>query len=77
MPTRRAASDPRAGAIILGGGTVFYRINRDWFAIGTLFVSRQTLTHNDVDPATPMTVVPGTGSSVTGLTGFARLAYRF
>ncbi|HEX3761141.1 MAG TPA: hypothetical protein VHW23_20745 [Kofleriaceae bacterium] len=52
------------------GGNLYYRFNRDWFAIGSLFLNRTAITHVDmmgstVDPA------------VIGLSGFLRLAYRF
>jgi hypothetical protein len=52
------------------GGNVYYRFNRDWFAMGSLFLNRNMITHVDMagsvdDPA------------VTGVTGFVRIAYRF
>ena len=65
------------GAILSVGGTLFYRINRDWMAIGTAFLTRQTLTHNDVDPAMMNKAIPATDPPVNGLMGFARIAYRF
>jgi hypothetical protein len=77
MPTPQSCFGSSSGAIISFGGTLFYRINRDWLAMGSAFITRQTLTHNDVDPAAPTTVIPGTDPPVTGLTGFARIAYRF
>ena len=52
------------------GGNVFYRINRDWFAMGSLFVNRIAVTHVD---ATVSTDDP----AVLGLSGFLRIAYRF
>lgn len=55
-----------AGSVITIGGNVYYRINRDWFALGNLFLSRQALT-----------TAEGTDPTVTGITGFARIAYRF
>jgi len=52
------------------GGNVYYRFNRDWFGITSLFLSRQNVTSNNgmagvADPP------------VTGATGFVRAAYRF
>ena len=76
-PTPATCFGSSNGAILSVGGTLFYRINRDWLAMGSAFITRQTLTHNDVDPAMPNTVIPGTDPPVTGLTAFARIAYRF
>jgi hypothetical protein len=52
------------------GGNLFYRINRDWFAMGSLFLNRTSVTEVQMamsveDPA------------VTGISGFFRIAYRF
>ena len=52
------------------GGNLYYRFNRDWFAMGSVFLNRTMITHVDAaasveDPA------------VIGVTGFARIAYRF
>lgn len=65
------------GAILSIGGNLFYRINRDWMAMGSLFLSRQTLTHADVSGAMNEIVTKTQDPTVTGLTGFARIAYRF
>ncbi len=65
------------GAIYSAGGTVFYRINRDWMAIGTLFLTHQTLTHNDVTGAMLDMVVAKKDPAVNGIIGFARISYRF
>ena len=56
--------------ILSAGGSLFYRFNRDWFGMASAFLNRTNITHfenmtSTVDP------------TVTGLTGFARLAYRF
>lgn len=58
------------GTIISIGGNIYFRINRNWFLMGSAFLSRQSLTSS------------GTGTAVedpaiTGLTGFFRIAYRF
>ncbi|MBL9016589.1 MAG: hypothetical protein JNL83_20545 [Myxococcales bacterium] len=66
-----------SGAIHSIGGNLFYRINRDWMAMGTLFLTRQTLTHDDVDPAMPTVTVPTTDPAISGIMGSARVAYRF
>jgi hypothetical protein len=52
------------------GGNLYYRLNRDWFALASAFVNLTSITHVDVAASTadPM---------VTGLTGFFRLSYRF
>jgi hypothetical protein len=52
------------------GGNVYFRFNRDWFAMTSVFVNRTAITHVDMagsveDPA------------VLALTGFLRIAYRF
>ena len=57
-------------AIISAGGNLFYRLNRDWFGMASAFLNRTNITHfenmtSTVDP------------TVTGITGFARIAYRF
>ena len=45
--------------------------------MGTLFLTRQTLTHDDVDPAMPTVTVPTTDPAISGIMGSARVAYRF
>jgi hypothetical protein len=57
-------------SIVSVGGNLYYRFNRDWFAMGSLFLNRTAVTHVD---STGSTVDP----AVIGLTGFARVAYRF
>jgi len=57
-------------SILSLGGNLYYRFNRDWFAMASVFLNRTEITHVDmmssvVDPA------------VIGLTGFLRIAYRF
>ncbi len=53
--------------IISAGGQLFYRLKEDWFGIGTLHVMRINNKRSDalVDP------------TVTGITGFVRIAKRF
>ena len=53
------------------GGTLYYRINRDWFLIGQLYLSQ-----------TSLTVAQGTGTpaddpAIDDLSGYFRIAYRF
>jgi len=56
--------------ILSAGFNLYYRINRDWFALGSLNASRMSLNHLEA----AMTVADPT---VTGLTGFFRIALRF
>lgn len=60
-----------ASSSIGAGGMVFYRPDRNWFAMGMLSAARQSLTTSDMG---------GTNRkhpSITAVTAFARLAYRF
>ena len=61
------------GSMLSAGGNLYYRINRDWLAFGTLFLTRQTLDSygNDV------TMPPKADPAVIGVTAFGRIAYRF
>ncbi len=54
------------------GGTVFYRLNRDWMLIGSGYITRMNLQHVGAAPATVIT-----DPAVTGLTAFFRIAMRF
>ena len=63
------------GSIISAGGNLFYRINRDWMAFGSLFITRQNLTYYGND-AMAMGG-PKTDPSVLGASGFGRISYRF
>ncbi len=58
------------GAIFSLGGNLYYRLNRDWYTIGSLFLSRQTLTQSGGP-------TPGADPAVLGLMGYFRIAYRF
>ena len=51
---------------ISAGGNFYYRLNRDWFGMTSLFLTRQSVTTLD-----------GTDPPVTGLSGFFRVAYRY
>ncbi|HEX7837304.1 MAG TPA: hypothetical protein VF469_07570 [Kofleriaceae bacterium] len=57
-------------SILSIGGNLYYRFNRDWFAIGSLFLNRTAITHVDMTASTE-------DPAVIALTGFARIAYRF
>jgi hypothetical protein len=57
-------------SIISAGGNLYYRINRDWFVMGSLFVNRNVITHIEMATST-------TDPAVTGLSGYFRIAYRF
>lgn len=48
------------------GGNVYYRFNRDWFGMTSLFLTRQNIT-----------TMTGADPAITGLSGFFRAAYRF
>jgi hypothetical protein len=52
------------------GGNLYYRFNRDWFAMGSLFLNRTSITEVQMAMATK-------DPAVTGLSGFLRIAYRF
>lgn len=65
------------GAIVSGGGNVYYRLNRDWYGVASLFVSRQTLTYYRLAPVPTDPPVAAEDPAVTGLMGFFRAAYRF
>jgi hypothetical protein len=52
------------------GGQLYYRINRDWFAIASMYLSRIDNTRSD---GTTSVVDP----TVTGFSGYGRIAYRF
>jgi hypothetical protein len=56
-----------AGTVVSAGGTIYYRYNRDWLMIGQGYLSRTQLTTTG-QPADP---------TITGLTGYFRVAYRF
>jgi len=57
-------------SILSIGGNLYYRINRDWFAMGSLFVNRNSITHVDMGASTA-------DPPVLGLSGYFRIAYRF
>jgi hypothetical protein len=61
------------GTVISVGGTLYYRFNRDWFGVGSLYISQNSLKEGTV---MGMTAVPA-DPDVIGLSGFGRLAYRF
>jgi hypothetical protein len=58
------------GKIIALGGNLYYRINRDWFMLGSLNVGRLMLNRVEAGAAVA-------DPTVTSLTGFFRIAYRF
>lgn len=57
-------------SVISLGGSLFYRINRDWFLMGSAFLNRTSITH--VETGKTADEPP-----VTGISGFFRAAYRF
>lgn len=56
--------------ILSVGGNLYYRFNRDWFAMVSAFVNRTAITHVDMTTSTE-------DPAVLGVTGFFRVAYRF
>jgi hypothetical protein len=52
------------------GGNVYYRLSPDWFVLGSVFLNRNAITHVDMAAST-------TDPTVTGLSGYFRIAYRF
>ena len=60
------------GGIFNAGANLYYRYNRDWFLLGHLAVSRQTLTYNG-----KLAVPPSDDPAVIGVMAFFRAAYRF
>ncbi|HEY0991226.1 MAG TPA: hypothetical protein VGD80_29435 [Kofleriaceae bacterium] len=59
-----------SSTILSLGGNLYYRFNRDWFAMGSVFLNRTSITHIE---GTTSTEDP----TVTGLSGYVRIAYRF
>ncbi|MEO8552779.1 MAG: hypothetical protein ABI678_22530, partial [Kofleriaceae bacterium] len=55
------------GTVISAGGSLYYRLNRDWFLIAQAYLSQTALTVSGqaADP------------SITGVSGYFRIAYRF
>lgn len=60
-----------SGTVISIGGTLYYRINRDWFLIGQLYVSQTSLT------VAQASGTPAADPAIDDLTGYFRIAYRF
>jgi hypothetical protein len=59
------------GSVLSGGGTLYYRVNHDWFLIGQAFLSHQAVT------STSLGMAQAADPSVNDLTGYFRIAYRF
>jgi hypothetical protein len=59
-----------SSTILSVGGNVYYRFNRDWFAMVSAFLNRTEIVHADMAGST-------SDPAVLGLTGFLRIAYRF
>ncbi len=60
-----------ATSMVSVGGTVYYRLDRDWMAMGSAWITRTNIQSS----RTAGQVV--TDPAITGLTGFFRIAYRF
>ncbi|HEX8113206.1 MAG TPA: hypothetical protein VF516_35995 [Kofleriaceae bacterium] len=61
-------------SILSVGGNLYYRFNRDWFAMGSVFLNRTAVTHIEMMGSTTVSTAD---PAVIGLTGFLRIAYRF
>gem|GEM_PF-1155496 len=59
------------GSVLSVGGTLYYRINHDWFLISQASISHQALTE------VPVGMTQAADPSVNDLTGYFRIAYRF
>jgi len=57
-------------SVISLGGSLFYRISRDWFVMGSAFLNRTSITHVEQAMTTK-------DPAVLGISGFVRAAYRF
>jgi hypothetical protein len=55
------------GSVLSLGGALYFRINRDWFTIAQAYVSQTSLTQAGM----------AADSSILGLSGYFRIAYRF
>ncbi len=64
------------GSILQLAGHLYYRVNRDWFLLGTGALSRQTITSIPVD-AMGNILPRAPDPSIIGLMAFFRAAYRF
>jgi len=65
-----SCSGAATSSIVAFGGNLYYRLTRDWFVLGSAFLNLTSVTHVDVAAST---VDP----TVTGITGFLRIAFRF
>jgi hypothetical protein len=57
-------------SIVSGGGNLYYRFTRDWFAMASGFLNYTAIRHVD-------TTTSADDPPITGVTGFFRIAYRF
>ena len=75
-PTSPTCFGTSQGTILTVGGLLYYRLNRSWFAVGSLYL-------NESNNATTILAAMGTGvvsqsdPAITGVTGYLRFAYRF
>jgi hypothetical protein len=52
------------------GPTIYYRLNRDWFVLGSLYLQRTSIQYNGGTAAV-------SDAPIDGFTGFGRISYRF
>ena len=60
------------GTVISLGGTAYYRFNRDWFGIASLYLTQTSLKEGGT-----MGMAPPADPDIIGASGLLRLAYRF
>jgi hypothetical protein len=59
-----------SSTIITAGANLYYRINRDWFTLGSLFINRNAISHVEMENTVA-------DPPLTGVSGYFRIAYRF
>ncbi len=62
-------------SVITIGGTLYYRFNRDWLGVATLYLSHTTL--DSLAATATGATAQASDPPITGLNGFLRIAYRF
>jgi hypothetical protein len=59
-----------ANSVLSIGPTIYYRLNRDWFVLGSLYLQRTAVDYNGGTAVV-------SDAPIYGFTGFGRIAYRF
>jgi hypothetical protein len=76
MPTSPNCFGVSQGTVLTVGGLLYYRLNRAWFAVASLYLNESNNT-TTILAALGNGVVSQGDPGVTGLTGYLRFAYRF